>query len=159
MQRVGFPLLDYFNTDNKYRALFLPVVSLGSGEALNITSPNYLSSYSNNVYGMWDVSVPEGFVISIALEILDIANDFIYYGDGVGRFSLDNDSCSRWKIIDNTFSNSTNFTSISSSVILIFTSAGSKTGDGFLIGLKAIRLDDRPIHKTGRDIMTLCSKL
>ena len=97
---------------------------------------------------MWDFRAREGFVISIVLEIQNVANDIIYYGDGVDQFSIDNNFCSRWKIFNNTFW-SANFTSISSSVKLIFTSAGSKTGHGFLIDLKAIRHEGRQIHKAG----------
>ena len=128
--------------------LLLSVWTLKSKEVVNLTSPQYGSSYGENTFMMWDVKAPPGFVIFAQLRILDIADDFIYIGDGADQFSMDNNSCSRWRLLDNS-SREMNFTSISYSVIIIFTSNSTDVGDGFYVDLRPIRLEDNRIHDAG----------
>ena len=98
---------------------------------------------------MWNFRAPEGFVFSIILQSLDIADDVLYIGDAAEHFSKDNQSCSPWYSFDER-SYISNFTSKSSSITIIFTSNDSDTGDGFSIRLEAIRPDDDYIQKAGQ---------
>ena len=115
---------------------------------MNFTSPNYPSKYSDNAFKALDISAPEGYAISIALNMLDIANDFLYFGDGVDHFSTGNESCSQWKLLDISLSN-LNFTSKSSTIILVFTSDFTVVGSGFYIEVTPVRLDNYPMHTAG----------
>ena len=118
-------------------------------DIINIASLNYPINYSNNNFGMWNVRAPEGFVFSIFLQSLEIADDVLYIGDAAEHFSKDKQLCSRW-ISFGDQSDLPNFTSKSSSITIIFTSNDSDTGVGFSIRLEVIRPDENHIYKAGK---------
>ena len=97
---------------------------------------------------MWNLRAPEGFVFSIFLQALEIADDVLYIGDAAEHFSKDNHSCSRWYSFRDR-SDFFNLTSKSSSITIIFTSNDSDTGVGFSIRLEVIRPDENHIYEAG----------
>ena len=123
--------------------------TLDKEDLITISSMNYPMNYSNNNLEMWNFRAPEGFIFSIILQSLDIADDVLYIGDAAEYFSKDNQSCSLWYSFDDRFFIS-NFTSKSSSLTVIFTSSDSKTGDGFSIRLEVIQPDDYHIYEAGK---------
>ena len=118
-------------------------------DIINITSLNYPINYSNNDFGMWNFRAPEGFVFSIFLQSLEIADDVLYIGDAAEQFSKDSQSCSRWFSFGDQ-SEFSNFTSKSSSITIMFTSNDSNTGKGFSIRLEVIRPDENHIYEAGK---------
>ena len=121
---------------------------LRNTEKAQFTSLNYPNRYPNNAYRMWNVTAPRGFLLSIRSKIMDIADDFIYIGDGITNFSLDSESCSQWKSVDK--SSDFNFTSRSSSIMLIFTTGFTRTGNGFYIDMEPVRLDHHRMYTAGK---------
>ena len=134
----------------------LAVKILETEEIIDITWPNSTANYSKNAFEMWNMRAPAGFVFAINLQTLDVSEDVLYFGDGVDYFLKNKQSCSLWYSVDNQFS-SANFTSKSSSIILIFTGDNLKSGDGFFIRFEVTRpKDDHMIYEAGK-ISKLCT--
>ena len=125
------------------------VSTLEEGENETITSKNYPSNYSNNYFQMWDFQAPEGFVFSIDIQKLEIADDdALYVGDAAEYFYKDNQSCSLWYTINNRSSNS-NIVSKSSSILVIFSSSDSNSDKGFSILLEITSWNNSNIYENG----------
>ena len=101
---------------------------------------------TRNVYHFWDIRAPEGFVISMLLEQIEIDSAwdekaFLFYGDNTSHFQGNMNSCNTWisltnkeGLIENRYKN---FFSRSSLVKLIFSSLS--TPMNFIVKIRAVK--------------------
>ena len=112
------------------------------GMMLNKTTIEYRNP-SKNAYEFWDIQAPPGFVVSVMFEHFDINGAWDSYmffaiGDNENHFSANNNPCRSWTPIteEGRFQfkyMSTNFTSRSSSLRLIYSSFTTKATFSFTL--------------------------
>ena len=114
---------------------FFPAVTrpLTNSQTVRIFSPHFpTQQYPNNYYQFWELQVPSGFVVAVRVSRLDTETeaDYVHIGDGVDHYSRDS---TRWRLLTGNLRHTLHFTSVSSSLIIIFTSDGTNTRAGFMI--------------------------
>ena len=99
---------------------------------MGLHSPNFPGSYHDNAYVYQEIRVQQGFVISVSLLTLDSENeaDYLYIGDGADSF---NKVSPRWRKFTGTLKQSLHFKSTSPWIVIIFTSDGNETAQGFTL--------------------------
>ena len=121
-------------------------------DVITISSPNYPKTYPRNVYQLWEVHVPEGYLVSVYFEHFNThRSDSLFIGEDVDEFHVSNDStCSRWKRFTKQSIGEMELSSRSTSVKIFFTSDYANTGSGFSIQLRAIRHLVRVVNGTSK---------
>ena len=111
-------------------------VLLSTSSTYHIVSPGNSTS---NTFMNWNVRTLNGSPISLQFEkiSLDTPISKLYFGQGIVKFNVGNDSCNSWEDLSHV-NDGFVFTSRSSSIRFIYTTSSSiKDGDEFIILLKA----------------------
>ena len=136
--------LDSFTIINAsvvYTVLYFHVdLIILNGKTLIMTSPNFPGAYPNNAFIFWKIRTAAEYSIRVNIITFDTQrdSDYVCIGDGVHHF---NSHLEEWRILSGAFRdvwNSTEFTSNSSFILLIFTSDGEGTDLGFRIELSGV---------------------
>ena len=100
-----------------------------------ITSPNFPKIYFNNVYCIWNIRAPLGFLAEVKIESFDTQrdSDYLYIGHGVDKF---NGEFGEWVRLSGSLRDIwSNTHYIGAYISMIFTSDGQTVDKGFEIAL------------------------
>ena len=107
-----------------------------------IQSPNFPNIYENNFFRIWDILAPDNSLIKLRIDQLSIQEDadFIYVGDAA-HFGINS---SKWLRLTGHIQDiwaNRYFESTGPSIIIIFTTDGTKRDFGFSIECYALEMD------------------